>query len=738
MINHAITNQVAKLLATENLIVEHCPGIDTASFNVDTRVLSLPIWDNASKDIYDLLISHEVGHALFTPNDKVPDDVNHGILNVVEDVRIEKLMRKKYSGIPKVFFTGYQQFVEEDFFQIKNADINSFNLADRINLYFKIGRFVDVPFHNEREKKLLKLVDEVETFEDAIKVAKFLYEYCQEEVTFASDIKYTVEGKTSGKKVPATGKVNCGNDDQQGDGTGENGEGSDSDENSTVEKVSTTGEQSSGNDDQQGGETGENGEGSDSDENSTVGSSDGNSGKNSKSDQEESGKSKESSSGLMGGKGPPGIVIRTMNSSTEKVAKLIKQHTSAFNMYIPNDYSYKPHIRSNELIYNDLKFLIKDKSSSYAQFKKDSKKEVNHLIKEFEARKSATQYNRSLTAKTGTLDCTKLHSYKYSEDIFNRITITPEGKNHGLVFILDWSGSMGQNILKTVKQMYYLVWFCRRIGIPFDVYAFSSVYSYKFHYTTPAQPKSLVVSNHSLLHFLTSRTSSRMFDEQMEILYDLADQLSGSSRKNNVNFYNNGQISNTYGLGGTPLNDALLVLPSLLLDFQKLNRVEKTHCIILTDGESNCPQCVDECSRSISLYNKSNLYVTNKKTGHIYNCEDISGLTEILLQNIRDIYPELSLIGFRITDSIGVVPSYKNLQKKDKTTVKMQWDKDKYVSIKNCGYNKLFAIHSTMLNKKTKTENLKTIEDVEHFIKHDSQIKKGNKKILTEFSSLIS
>lgn len=699
MINHAITNQVAKLLATENLIVEHCPGIDTASFNVDTRVLSLPIWDNASKDIYDLLISHEVGHALFTPNDKVPDDVNHGILNVVEDVRIEKLMRKKYAGIPKVFFKGYKKFVEEDFFQIANANLNSFNLADRINLYFKIGRFVDVPFHNAREKQILKLVDEAETFEDAINVAKLLYEYCKEEVTFASDIQYAVEGKLSGMKIPTTEGENSSNDGQQG---GESGEECESDVNE------------------------------DSTENSTENSGE-NSGENSNFSENESKNNQESSDGLAGGKNLPEIVIHTMESSTKKVSKLISKSNDSLNIYIPNYPSYEQHVRNNRYIYNDLKYLLEEKSKkdSYVEFKKNSKREVNHLIKEFEARKSATQYNRSLTAKTGTLDCTKLHSYKYSEDIFNRITVTPEGKSHGLVFILDWSGSMGKYILDTVKQMYYLVWFCRRMGIPFDVYAFSTEPSSNFNSFKNLHSKSLCVSNHSLFHFLSSRTNSRMFDEQMEILYNLAHLLVfGSTCRANY--------PSNYSLGGTPLNDALIVLPRLLLDFQKLTKVEKTHCIILTDGESNCTQYIDENHRFSALYNKSNLYLSNKKTGHVYNCKDASGLTEILLQNIRDTYPELSLIGFRITDSIGVVPSYKTLEGENKIIAKTQWSKYNYAALKDCGYNKLFAIHSTMLNKSIKDTKTETMEDVECFIKAESQIKKGNKKILTEFSSLIS
>ena len=62
-----IKGNLARLLATENLIVEH-KQTPTAYFNVDSRVLTLPKWDKASDTVYDMLVGHEVGHALFTPN----------------------------------------------------------------------------------------------------------------------------------------------------------------------------------------------------------------------------------------------------------------------------------------------------------------------------------------------------------------------------------------------------------------------------------------------------------------------------------------------------------------------------------------------------------------------------------------------------------------------------------------------------------------------------------------------
>ena len=102
-INLEIKGQLAKLLATEDLIIEN-KEVRTASFNVDSRVLTLPIWDKADNNVYDLLVAHEVGHALFTPNEDPADDIPHQYVNVTEDARIEKLMKRKFMGLAKTFY----------------------------------------------------------------------------------------------------------------------------------------------------------------------------------------------------------------------------------------------------------------------------------------------------------------------------------------------------------------------------------------------------------------------------------------------------------------------------------------------------------------------------------------------------------------------------------------------------------------------------------------------------------
>ena len=156
-VSHEIKSQLARLLATEDIIVEH-RQVDTAQFNVSTRVLTLPLWDRASNSIYDLLVGHEVGHALFTPDVDPPKDVPHSIFNIVEDARIEKLMKRRYPGLSKSFFKGYKDLSDQDFFCLEGENIDKMSLPDRVNLYFKIGNHIDINFDNYIEMPIVRMI----------------------------------------------------------------------------------------------------------------------------------------------------------------------------------------------------------------------------------------------------------------------------------------------------------------------------------------------------------------------------------------------------------------------------------------------------------------------------------------------------------------------------------------------------------------------------------------------------
>ena len=116
-VNIEIKGNLARLLATENLIVEH-KQVETAQFNTETRVLILPIWDSVSNYVYDMLVAHEVGHALFTPytmwKEGKYESLPHSYVNIVEDARIERLMKNKFAGLNRDFFKGYEELNGND------------------------------------------------------------------------------------------------------------------------------------------------------------------------------------------------------------------------------------------------------------------------------------------------------------------------------------------------------------------------------------------------------------------------------------------------------------------------------------------------------------------------------------------------------------------------------------------------------------------------------------------------
>ena len=76
-------------------------------------------------------------------------------------------MKRKYAGLSKTFYRGYKELNDEDFFAISDSDVTDFNLADRANLYFKVGNFLDLSF-TAQESEIIKMIDDCETFEDTL------------------------------------------------------------------------------------------------------------------------------------------------------------------------------------------------------------------------------------------------------------------------------------------------------------------------------------------------------------------------------------------------------------------------------------------------------------------------------------------------------------------------------------------------------------------------------------------
>ena len=103
------------------------------------------------------------------------------------------------------------------------------NLADRVNLYFKIGNFIDVPFGEDLEMPILRMIEECEDFDDVLLAAKALYTYCQNQLNTDTKTEMDSLESQSGSPDPSQNQqgLEQGDTDTTDDGessTAESGE----------------------------------------------------------------------------------------------------------------------------------------------------------------------------------------------------------------------------------------------------------------------------------------------------------------------------------------------------------------------------------------------------------------------------------------------------------------------------------------------------------------------------------
>ena len=143
------------------------------------------------------------------------------------------------------------------------------------------------------------------------------------------------------------------------------------------------------------------------------------------------------------------------------------------------------------------------KGETYRKYiQKKNKKIVSHMAKEFEMRQTAMRSLKAYTGKSGDLDMNRLAKYQIVDDIFKRVTYIPDGKNHGVNVLLDWSGSIAYELEDLIEQSIILAEFCRLVQIPFRVYAFSDQVQTRDEYDYSSRDGRLV-------EFLSSEMNSR-------------------------------------------------------------------------------------------------------------------------------------------------------------------------------------------------------------------------------------
>ena len=711
-------SQLAKLIATENIEVQH-NNVKTASFDTLNRILTLPTFKEQSGDVYDMLIAHECSHALWTPADGwksiASDNSLRSYVNVLEDCRIDKKIQKSYPGVVNNYKNGFDILEKQNFFGTHDKNINKdLMLIDKINLYYKSSKRLPFNF-SPKDKKWLDKVDSLKTFKDVVNLAKEMLDWQKKQVeqmmklpdfdlhaiaeNYDLDNGSDNEDETSEEQSDNNKKTDDEIKDDKGEGEKET-EKTDEDKKETDTPVTANPESKEG-----------------------------------------------------GGDGVSPIRLRaiTDDSFEERAKKELydSDESSAYNYFSVPEPKLDKAVVGYKTFLKEFRTFVAEEihktgnpastieyinwlKDTFKKFKNENKKTVMYLVKEFEMKKSANSYKRATIHKTGIIDPLKLKEYKYNENIFKKLTIIPDAKNHGMMMLLDWSGSMCDTIQQTVEQLMNLVWFCQKVNIPFEVYFFTSEYekndrtfNREGNLTFNYKSGDGVMSDVRLVCIANNKMKKRELDESLMYVWHMS--MTYSDRYTSTGYTHKGDrfyLPGKYYLGSTPLNEALVVMNKMIPIFKSKNSIEKMTLITLTDGGANSTFSDKKEMTAAGLdtinmgYNPpvvkyGKKQYTLKKKNRYYRSQAMTG---ILLQIIKEVQ-QISTVGFYVTKRFKsyqmseLIPEDLNWKNRELWLSKFRsnMNKQRYSEAVHIGYNKYFLLNG----KKLKVENvdLSTIND---------------------------
>ena len=660
--NTSRNSLLAQLLASEGITVEHRPDAKTAWFELDARRLVLPQWENKNQSVYDFLVGHEVGHAKYTPADEWKSEsvriggegnsmIAKDYINVVEDARIERMIKREFPGLRSDFVAGYKELASMDAFGLQGRDVAALPLVDRINLYYKLGVHTGmvVPFTAE-EQVFIDRINAAKTFKDVTDISADLYEFAKQqkkerEEQQGNDGNKGGEGRQGKDRKSGKGEASEGGKEERKETASANGE-----ENGDSDKSET---RKAGNEDQSGrSESQEDGEGeeesSGSKSDSAEDANDDGSTADSSDETDEGGNTEAEA------KQNPDFApdaSSTVGNLEKSMTKFVNTRTIEHTITIPQIDASKITVTANEFvemtnkcevgryhgnILADVnaaggmdKYLDIEGAKAFKAMTDENRRAVDLMVKRFDTRRAARNYARQSSAKTGRISTRHLAKYKFSEDIFERITIKNDEKNHGIVILLDWSGSMAGMIRDTVNQLGALLNFCRRVGIPAEVYFFNSNHSqicdelFAKNNPTLVGTKSGtgdIITRHNCVRWGTAGNTVWSQQEEMLHFTDTVCNLpAGTAASNTVAVFKpfsliqvyhqnmgNKEYARTMGrllllanmvgggnylnapaalnLGDTPLDESILAMRDIVNNFRKSSNTKVTF-ISLSDGE---------------------------------------------------------------------------------------------------------------------------------------------------------
>ena len=733
MIKHKST--LAKLLAKENITVQY-GNYKTAWFDIKNRILGIPLWKDMGKDVADLFIGHEVGHALFTPYEGWHDSPEklegcpRSYINVVEDARIERHIKEAYVGLVAPMAKGYRKLFEDDFFGVdEDLDWDQVKLIDKINLKAKVGAHLDVPMSDE-ELVFYNRSMKTETFDEVLDLVRDILAYTkenQEELMTPPPMgsQSETEGQEEEDDMSPTGHDDMESQDEQTKDTG-------NEQQDPIDETDEEGNDSAKGDPSKAEDDGDN-QGNVEDQKPSE---------EDVSETDEAFRRKEHTLLDINENGSQTLIGNEFSKPVRDAiitpyAQLKKSRQAKLEQYdSQNDHTLAEH------------------KEEFKQYLKTVKQNVNFAVKEFEMRKAAFRYTRAQTAKTGSVDVNRLWSYKTNDDIFARVTKLADAKNHGMMMLIDYSGSMSECMTNVMDQLLHLVVFCKAVNIPFDVYGFTNsnprlsqwLYDEEdgIRDMSIAQIESEVHHGGlSLPQVIASTLKKADYEEALFHIY-----LRKVLAKREYGFYERYVLAPEEEYGSTPLNQSLIAAHRMVNNFKRNNNIDNMNFVVISDGDTNGISIVKNRERDYTLTESYKGAIVNIMGEHIKLEDTRKKGTQSLLENLQKKFG-CTTIGFFLADNAHNF-KYKiedcdedcyydssNMRKYQK-----EYNKKKCVTFKDAlGYNEFYVLKSKRLE--TDAEEFVTAEDASKgqlttAFKKFSKSKKLNKTLLTNFGKAVA
>ena len=236
----------------------------------------------------------------------------------------------------------------------------------------------------------------------------------------------------------------------------------------------------------------------------------------------------------------------------------------------------------------------------------NAKKIARTMSASYNQKKKAFESSKTSFHNTGSLDISRIHSYRTSDDIFLKNSILKEGSSHGLICALDYSMSMRTLIPKMAIQFLITSLFCKYSDIKFTFFTF-----------TTGSGKGMPLYNGNAI--FTEVGNDNMSEKQLiDIFYYMLSYYEQNNGSNIVKFspkYSS-FLRTTFKMGMTPLHAAVFQ-SYLLAKNMKESGIQNVTILVINDGDNNEQFYSDNKSKS-SFYGS----IEDPFSKRVYNIND--------------------------------------------------------------------------------------------------------------------